>query len=227
MTTGISVHVSYPKPEGLFDDFFWRGPAGVLFVRTGRRFELGTQLTVVLELPSRDKIFRLKGRVVASRRASRDPVLPAGVEIEFGSMQRHALQLVLDAAEGKQIEFSERKSRRIPYSVQVVYETDAGFVKEFTEDISEGGTFIMTQQQLPVGTMIECRLKPPGYLMGVKLKGRVAWVSKEGQSAGMGIEFLFSSERQRKRIKDLCSKLAHEITTAIQRGMDAFKKKEK
>lgn len=226
MTTGISVHVSYPKPEGLFDDFFWRGPAGVLFVRTGRRFELGSELTIVLELPSRDKMFRLKGRVVASRRALRDTALPAGVEVEFGSAQRHTLQLVLDAAEGKKIEFSERRARRIAYSIQVAYETDAGFVREFTEDISEGGTFIRTERHLPVGSMVECKLKPPGYLMGVKLKGRVAWVSTQGQPVGMGLEFLFSSERQRKKIQELCRKLAHELAAAVERGVAAFKERD-
>ncbi len=194
----------------------------MLFVRTGRRFELGSDLTIILELPSRDNTFRLKGRVVASRRASRDPVLPAGVEVEFGSTQRHTLQLVLDAAEGKKIEFSERRSRRIAYSVQVAYETDAGFVKEFTEDISEGGTFIKTDRQLPVGTLLECRLKPPGYFMGVKLKGRVAWVSKQEQPAGMGIEFIFTSHRQRKKVQDICRKLAHELAAAVERGVAAF-----
>ncbi len=222
-----SLHALYLDPEMLFGDFSRREQAVVLFVFTGRRFALAEGVTVIVEFPSKKRSFRLRGKVIASRRGSKNPPFPAGVEVEFGSDQRRILQMVFDCAEGKSVDFVDRKSRRVPCSVEVGYSTDAGFVREFAEDISEGGTFIRTRRKLPVGTEMECKLKPPGYLLGVKLRCRVAWVADGGSPRGMGVEFVFDSERQRKKIGVLVKRLAAECADQLERGIKAFRERDR
>jgi len=227
MPARTSVSARYSFAEGLFDDFRREGQTSILFVRTGRRIPLGQDLTVVVEFPAERRTFRLRGQVVSARRGSKEPPLPAGIEVAFPSDQNQTLQMVLDHASGKQVDFVDRKTRRVPCSVEVAYRTDAGFVREFAEDLSEGGTFIRTDEIFAVGTEIACKLKPPGYLLGIKLRARVAWVSRSKDPKGMGLTFLFDSERQRKKISDICRKLAEEHGAKIERSVQAFRQREK
>jgi len=220
------VSARYPKKEKLLLDFQRRGRLGVLFVETGRMLDLSEDITIVIEFPAQKRSFRIHGKVVSRRRASVEPPLPPGVQVEFPSDENRTLQLVLDHAEGKQVDFTDRTSRRLPCSYVVSYRRDRDFIHEFAEDIGEGGTFIRTSQLFPVGTEVECRLKPPGYLLGIKLRGRVAWLKETGRPKGMGVEFLFTSERQRKKVRDLVKKLAQDRSRNVQRKMEAIRKKD-
>lgn len=227
MPSATSVSARYSFAEALFDDFRREGQTGILFVKTGRRFKLGQELTVVIDFPAERRNFRLRGQVVSARRGSKEPPLPAGIEVAFPSGQNHTVQMVLDHASGKQVDFVHRKTKRVPCSVEVNYRTDQGFVREFAEDLSEGGTFIRTDEIFAVGTEIQCKLKPPGYLLGVKLRARVAWVSRTKDPKGMGLEFLFESERQRKKVSEVCRRLAEEHSAKVERSVQAFRKRDK
>jgi type IV pilus assembly protein PilZ len=196
-----TITARYGRKENLLAAFTRNGPRGVLFVETGRQPELAEQVLVVIEFPAEQRSFRLQGKVIARRRSSRES-LPPGAHVEFLADENRTLQMVLDHAQGKAIDF-----------------IDAGFVSEFAEDIGEGGTFIRTENIFEIGTEVECRLKPPGYLMGLKLKGRVAWVKKTGQPKGMGVEFIFRSERQRKKVREVVKKLVSEQTRQVKRKM--------
>ena len=214
----------FSKRGGLLDAFSRRGPRGVLFVETGRRLELAEQVVLVVDFPAERRSFRIHGKVISRRRGSLEPSLAAGVEVEFPSEESHTLQLILDHAQGKQVDFVDRSSRRMPCSFVVTYGRDEDFVREFAEDIGEGGTFIRTETLFPVGTRVQCKLKPPGYLLGLKLWGRVAWVKTVGQPRGMGVEFLFENERQRKRVREIVSKLAAEQSRQVERKVQEIKR---
>jgi uncharacterized protein (TIGR02266 family) len=203
-----TITARYPKREKLLTDFERRGRRGLLFVETGRRLQLAEQVEVEVEFPAEKRTFRLRGKVVARRRASREPPLPPGVQIEFPTGEDRALRLILDHAQGKQVAFIDRGSRRMPCSLEVAYRRDEDFIREFAEDISEGGTFIRAENILAVGTEVECRLKPPGYLMGIKIRAKVAWVLSGGSTKGMGLQFVFGNEKQLKKIRSLIKKLA-------------------
>jgi type IV pilus assembly protein PilZ len=213
-----TITARYGRKENLLAAFTRNGPRGVLFVETGRQPELAEQVLVVIEFPAEQRSFRLQGKVIARRRSSRES-LPPGAHVEFLADENRTLQMVLDHAQGKAIDFIDRRGQRMPCSFVVSYRSDAGFVSEFAEDIGEGGTFIRTENIFEIGTEVECRLKPPGYLMGLKLKGRVAWVKKTGQPKGMGVEFIFRSERQRKKVREVVKKLVSEQTRQVKRKM--------
>jgi len=74
---------------------------------------------------------------------------------------------------------------------------------------------------------VECRLKPPGYLMGLKLKGRVAWVKKTGRPKGMGVEFIFASERQRKKVREVVKKLVAEHTRKVKKKVKLIREEDR
>jgi uncharacterized protein (TIGR02266 family) len=207
-----TITARFHKREKLLVNFERRGRRGLLFVETGRRLQLAEQVVVEVEFPSEKRTFRLHGKVVARRRASREPPLPPGVQVEFPTEEDQALRLILDHAQGKEVAFVDRGSRRMSCSLEVAYRRDEDFIREFAEDISEGGTFIRSNNILAVGTEVECRLKPPGYLIGIKVRGKVAWVLKSGPTKGMGLQFVFESEKQRRKVKSLIKKLANKQT---------------
>ncbi|NMB73670.1 MAG: TIGR02266 family protein [Myxococcales bacterium] len=218
-----SLAARYVRREALLEAFSRRGPRGVLFVETGRRFELAEPVLLTVEFPAERRSFRLQGKVISRRRGSQEPPLPPGVEVEFYSEENRTLQLVLDHAAGKAVDFVDRRSHRMPCSFVVTYGRDDQFVREFAEDISEGGSFIRTDRLFPVGTVVECKLKPPGYLLGLKLWARVAWVKATGQPRGMGLEFLFETERQRKKVRDIVQKLQRQHAEQLDRTVRGFK----
>ena len=208
-----TITVRYLEREKLLSDFIRRGRRGVLFVETGRRLQLAEQILVVVEFTGQKRSFRLHGKVVARRRASRELPRPPGVQVEFPGEEDQTLRLILDHAQGKEVAFVDRSSQRMPCSFEVSYRRDEDFIKEFAEDIGEGGTFIRTINLFVVGTEVECKLKPPGYLMGIKVKGKVAWVLKRGSMKGMGLQFVFDTEKQKRKIKNLVKKLTAKQTS--------------
>jgi type IV pilus assembly protein PilZ len=218
MVSKKTITARYGKKENLLTDFTRSGPRGVLFVGTGRRLELAEQVLVVIDFPTEQRSFRLQGKVIARRRSSRES-LPPGAHVEFPADENRTLQLVLDHASGKEIDFIDRRGKRMQCSFVVSYRSDEDFISEFAEDIGEGGTFIRTDRIFEVGTEVECRLKPPGHLMGLKLRGRVAWVEKRGVPKGMGVEFIFQSDRQRKKVREVVEKLVTEQNRQVRRRM--------
>jgi uncharacterized protein (TIGR02266 family) len=221
--TTRNLSASYTQGDAFLANLSRRGPIFTLFVPTGRKLELGEVVSVLLDFPVQRCHFRLPGRVVARRLASSGAGLPAGVELEFGSDQARVLQLAQDCAEGKKVDFVERRSRRVRCAVAVEYRTTQGFVSDLAEDIGVGGTFLRTDRLLPVGALIECRLKPPGALLAVRLRARVAWVKERGAPRGLGLQFLFDTERQRRKVASLVGRLMAEQARRLAAGLLAFR----
>lgn len=202
------ISIEFPVKEQLLRQFEWRERQPVLFMPTDQRAELGERVKLVVKFPTEERIFWLNGTVIGRRVASSGiPPLPAGIEIEIERDAHRSLQMLLDHAGGKQVYRKERRNQRLACSFVVTYRQDKDFIQEFTADLGEGGTFIRTEKILPVDTEVECRLKPPGHMLGIKLKGRVAWVRNRGQPKGMGIEFMFVNSRKRKKLSDLVERL--------------------
>jgi type IV pilus assembly protein PilZ len=100
----------------------------------------------------------------------------------------------------------KRKKARIPLRVKVEYRSLGGFVSDWTDNISEGGLFILTENPLPVGSQVRLVFSLPGLPLMLDLRGRVRWVtSPYGLRSGMGIEFTELGESVRGRIQDYVS----------------------
>lgn len=92
----------------------------------------------------------------------------------------------------------KRHSDREPVTLFVEYEGADDLVGDYTENLSTGGTFVATNRELPIGTIIQLVLGFPGLLEPIAIEGVVRWtrggnttgqVVQPGEEPGAGIEF--------------------------------------
>jgi uncharacterized protein (TIGR02266 family) len=87
-----------------------------------------------------------------------------------------------------------RHSRRFPFEINVDIVSEHNFYAGLSLNISEGGLFIATHVEYPVGTKLEIRLLLPGDEEPTALKTEVRWVRPHNAdadgAAGMGLRFL-------------------------------------
>jgi type IV pilus assembly protein PilZ len=99
---------------------------------------------------------------------------------------------------------SERRSAdRAPIELKVEYKRLNTFFADYTRNISRGGTFITTERPLPVGTEFMFALGIPKLDDALRLRGKVMWITSnedatQANPAGMGIEFQFDSDDERR-----------------------------
>ncbi|MEM9489878.1 MAG: TIGR02266 family protein [Myxococcota bacterium] len=87
----------------------------------------------------------------------------------------------------------KRQFQRIPYSVEVEFRTASSFLVAYSVNLSRGGIFIETDQELPIGAEIALRFAVPGVGC-IELSGEVAWQRPDDGPlaylpAGIGIRF--------------------------------------
>ncbi|MEZ4294531.1 MAG: TIGR02266 family protein [Polyangiaceae bacterium] len=99
---------------------------------------------------------------------------------------------------------SERRTaHRAAIVLNVEYKRLNTFFADYTRNISKGGTFIRTDRPLQIGTEFVFALTIRTVAEPLKLRGRVRWVvspeeATADQPAGMGIEFLYASDEERR-----------------------------
>jgi uncharacterized protein (TIGR02266 family) len=83
-----------------------------------------------------------------------------------------------------------RRHKRESITLVVEYEGAADLVADFTENLSEGGTFVRTSRELPIGTEVKLVLSFPGLVEAIRIPGVVRWTRGGGEDErGVGIEF--------------------------------------
>jgi type IV pilus assembly protein PilZ len=108
---------------------------------------------------------------------------------------------------------SERRtSHRAAIVLNVEYKRVNTFFADYTRNISKGGTFIRTDRPLQVGTEFVFALTIRNVADPLKLRGRVRWVvvpddATEEQPAGMGIEFLYENDAERRTTEAIVERL--------------------
>ena len=77
--------------------------------------------------------------------------------------------------------------------LKVRYGKAADFLADYTENVSEGGLFIATQERFEMGTILDFEISFPGLLDPIQLQGEVKWyrpASSSDEPAGIGVQFL-------------------------------------
>ena len=82
-----------------------------------------------------------------------------------------------------------RTHDREPVTLFVEYDGADDFVGDYTENLSGGGTFVLTARTLDVGTQVKLVLGFPGLLESIGVEAVVRWARSEGEP-GVGVEFL-------------------------------------
>ena len=72
----------------------------------------------------------------------------------------------------------------------VDYSDSEHLISDYTENLSMGGTFVLTERVMKVGTRVQLRLSCPGLIEPIALSGVIRWC-REGTDveSGVGIEF--------------------------------------
>jgi len=103
---------------------------------------------------------------------------------------------------------NRRFEPRAPISLKVEYKRLNSFFADYTRNISRGGTFIRTQNPLPIGTAFVFELRIPRLEDALRIQGKVQWTVSEAEAdaqddaeAGMGIGFVYGSEAERERVE--------------------------
>lgn len=130
-------------------------------------------------------------------------------------------------AEAKDVDATVSDERRgedrAAITLTVDYRRLNSFFADYTKNISKGGTFIRTTKPLEIGTEFVFVLTLPelktdddeggsGQPRRIELTGAVKWVVSEAaatqeQPAGMGIQFIFKDDDERKSVEKLVTDL--------------------
>jgi type IV pilus assembly protein PilZ len=104
----------------------------------------------------------------------------------------------------------QRTEARSPIELKVEYERMNTFFYDYTRNISRGGTFVRSEDPLPIGTRFLLKLLIPTLEQPLQLEGEVRWTRPPGDPAGepgMGIRFLFPDDNARAVVDAAVEKL--------------------
>ncbi len=101
-----------------------------------------------------------------------------------------------------------RAHPRVVVVVAVGLETESHFFAGLAGDISEGGVFVQTYRDLPVGSPVEVQFDLPDAQLHAH--GRVRWHrdSSDSSPPGVGIAFEELAEEDRRLIQRFCERRA-------------------
>jgi uncharacterized protein (TIGR02266 family) len=89
---------------------------------------------------------------------------------------------------------------------QVGFDSNQEFVLEYAENISAGGVFVQTEEPMELDAVVAVSLRLPGNDVPVEAKGVIVHrvtmedAAKTGKNAGIGVQFLDSSDQFRDAI---------------------------
>jgi uncharacterized protein (TIGR02266 family) len=102
-----------------------------------------------------------------------------------------------------------RRAHREPLTLKVEYGDAGELVADYTENISSGGTFVLTGRLLPEGTEVRLVLSFPGLIKALPITGVVKWVRAEPpEERGLGVEFDAAGADAIARLGDLIGRIA-------------------
>jgi Tfp pilus assembly protein PilZ len=204
--------------QAFLEQHFQKGEAGGLFVPGDLEVELGDEVDVELHFAEEQVRFHIRAQVKWKRQNAGRRSIPPGVGIEFLAMDRATEQQILRFAEGKESVSHVERERRFAVQMDVRVEGPRGMELEgTTDDVSEGGCFVVTDVNLDVGTPVVARLKVPGALFGrLKLPAVVAWRREQTTRSGMGLQFQFETDRQRQKMHKALALLKERMLRDLQ-----------
>jgi len=213
-----TIVLELPDRHAYLDVYYHQSDPGGVFVPGDLMLEPGTEVQLQIVFAVEHRTFRSRG-VVRWKRAQRARNLAPGLGIDFLDSERNTRDMLLDFANGRSIKLFTRRDRRLPVKLEVHYATHSVFLADVTDDFSEGGMFICTDDLLEVGTPLRIKLKPPGRRFAIQLRGEVAWRQEDGRR-GFGVRFLFDKPAVKKKILELAAKLREQVSRDLEHRVD-------
>jgi uncharacterized protein (TIGR02266 family) len=104
----------------------------------------------------------------------------------------------------------KRQHRRSPILLKVAYRNAQDFLIDYTENISAGGMFIITEEAFEVGNVLDFEISFPGLLSPIPIKGMVKWcrpASSPDEPAGIGVQFIMEDTASQGPLSTLVARL--------------------
>lgn len=182
------MHLVVDTPGDLLARYYPNGKLGGLSVNGQPPGALGefVRLTVRVRKPPREFVFDAQ---IAWARRKPSKQLHECYGVDFRAEDDATIGRMLAFARNEVSPESTRLERRIQLELPIKLLHGKTSRKERLADLSHGGAFVRTWDPIDVGEIVELVVRPPASLFSLHLKGRVAWVRRVGDAAGMGIEF--------------------------------------
>ncbi len=100
-----------------------------------------------------------------------------------------------------------RQEKRVSAVIKVTYESAGAMRAEYTENISRGGLFVVTDEEFEIGQRLELHLCCAGARRSIRVPGEVRWMGDKGMppKRGVGVKFLLDDPVVKARIETLVS----------------------
>ncbi|MCK5689093.1 PilZ domain-containing protein [Myxococcota bacterium] len=219
MTEKFKVHpivlIPLKNNTSFLSSYFHDGEVGGVFAPGFLNLRPGDKVEIEIVFASEQRVVHSRGKVRWKRmRAARN--LPAGIGIEFDPSERQTRDMLLDFANGREVELLQRKSRRFPVAIEIRYATQDIFTTEFTEDLSKEGALIRLhpgESCPPIGTKLKIILKPPSHPRGIHLQAEVMWISRD-IDRGVGVRFLADDPKTKKLLNEVITLVKTQIVNS-------------
>ncbi len=118
------------------------------------------------------------------------------------------------------IDINKRRNPRVIVKVVIVssddetikmlvdYPDSEAYLYDYSTNLSEGGIFLKTTEEIPVGKPLSMKFTIPNDISLLEATGTVKWVTTEQEalanniSPGVGIEFTHIKEETKQRIRN-------------------------
>ena len=99
-----------------------------------------------------------------------------------------------------------RIGERVSGKISISFKRASDFFKAYIANLGEGGLFIHTTKNLPVGSILDLEFSLPDSNQAITTKGKVVWIrpqdmSTEKMPPGMGIQFIDMNPKDNELLK--------------------------
>jgi len=110
------------------------------------------------------------------------------------------------------VSLPRRSGERVSGKINISFKTASDFFKAYIANLGEGGLFIHTTKNLPVGSLLDLEFSLPDSDQAITTKGKVMWarpqdMSTEKMPPGMGIQFINMNPSDNELLKNYLAKL--------------------
>lgn len=111
---------------------------------------------------------------------------------------------------------------RSPIALVVDYDGPEDLCRDYTENLSAGGTFVHTDRNLEINDLVSLQLSFPRLLAPIQLSGVVRWIRKNEENEdgiGVGIEFTEFTESAREELASVIALIQGNDPHYVQQGI--------
>jgi len=109
------------------------------------------------------------------------------------------------------VSLARRDGKRVRGKISISFKKADDFFKSYIANLGEGGLFIRTTKNVPVGSLLDLEFNLPDSNQKINTKGEVAWtrpqdMSTEKMPLGIGIQFIDMNPKDKEMLKNYITK---------------------